>query len=161
MLWKSITTFKPKEHPIFSRQKIKKNINLVAGVVILFYYSRKSFCRRVLSFVVRQTPPEEWNAAISLYNHDNHQCVRRARHLYVEHIELHTPKKIYISTQRSVARRSIVNSLGSGPFYSSQYHLSRYPIDRDSPRDRDTPRLRYWTFLLVAISSFAISHWSR
>ena len=22
-------------------------------------------------------------------------------------------------------------------------HLSRYPIDRDSPRDRDTPRLRY------------------
>ena len=54
-------------------------------------------------------------------------------------------------------------SLGSGPFYSSQYHLSRYPIDRDSPRDRDTPRLRYPSrhleaFYSVAISSFAISH---
>ena len=33
-------------------------------------------------------------------------------------------------------------SLGSGPFYSLRLcHLSRYPIVRDSPSDRDTPRI--------------------
>ena len=36
----------------------------------------------------------------------------------------------------------LVGSLDSGPFLLVAIcHLSRYPIVRDSPRDRDTPRI--------------------
>ena len=50
-----------------------------------------------------------------------------------------------------------IPSLGSGPFYSSQYHLSRYPIDRDSPRDRDTPRLRYPSIAILGYNAISRS----